>query len=228
MRDRGSSRKLGCKALQGPENLRTLGSKLLWGREHFTNLCSTSLPGRENWRRLGSRSLRGHLAWESAARSHFEIENTWEDLVWSVERTRDTRLEVISRSTKLSKTAERLPEVEKLQENKARSHFEVSSRTWRKLDTFGYRGHSSRESSARGHFKVTWIKKTRLEVSSRSRKLNRKGLEVMSMSREPGSKSFRSWDNLGSSTWSLFKLKKTRETIAVTPRSRELDKNSET
>ena len=80
----------------------------------------------------------------------------------------------------------------------------------RKLGSQSLRGHVARESSARSHFQVTWLKKARLEVTSRS------------LGSRISSKILRGHLARENSPRRHFQFEKTR--LEVTPRSRKLQK----
>jgi len=89
-----------------------------------------------------SGSLRDHLARENSARGHFGV--TW---------LKKTRLGVTSRSLGSGKLGSKSLRSHSARENLARSHFGAAS--------LG-------SGSLRGHFGITWLEKTRLEVTSGS------------------------------------------------------------
>ena len=93
------------------------------------------------------------------ARRHFEVAQTREhsaDVTPKLRILGKTRLEVTSSSRDLKKTP-CLARVRKLNNTG-----EISAR-----------GHLTQDNSARGHLKTTWLKKIRLDITSRSRQLKR-------------------------------------------------------
>jgi hypothetical protein len=131
-----------------------------------------------------SGSLRGHLARENSARSHFELEKTWLQVSRTSRKLDTSGFEAIwlkktgglaVGATWLSQTSARGHfGVTGLAQNSARGHFGATSeppgspRTRLGVTSGSLRDDLAQENSARGHFGVTWLKKARIELTSRS------------------------------------------------------------
>ena len=150
--------------------MRKLGSKSLRG--HSRSLDS---------RKLGSKSPRDR---EDSARSHFKV--TW---------LKKTQLEVTSKSFGSGKRGSKSVRSHLARDTSPRTHFgvtwhkrlEVTSRSLGlgKLRPKSLRSHLGRENSTRSHFgaasqchfKVPWLEKTRVEVTSKFRSYAKKLFE---------------------------------------------------
>ena len=98
----------------------------------------------------------------------------------------------------------------------------------RKRGSKSLRGHLVQESSARSHFEVTWLEKTRLKVTSRPRNLNKTWLEVtwlaqnIEKTRGTWARGHLAQENSARGHFEATWLEKTR--LEVTSRSRTVEK----